>query len=67
MFLSLQLQASDKDEKYMAISDLSNALDQEGFKMDAESERRFCTIMLKNLEHSSSDIKQVVCTKCCSP
>jgi cullin-associated NEDD8-dissociated protein 1 len=52
----------DKDERYMATSDLCNEL-QKDIKLDANMERRICTSVLKQLDDSSNDV-QSIAVKC---
>ncbi len=50
----------------MATSDLLNELAKESFKMDADSERKLTTMVLKLLEDTSGDV-QGIAVKCIGP
>jgi len=52
----------DKDERYMATSDLCAEL-QKDVKIDASMERRVCTAILKRLDDPSNDV-QSIAVKC---
>jgi hypothetical protein len=52
----------DKDERYMATSDIINLLKKES-KMDSTLESRLCTAVLKQLNDTSADV-QAVAIKC---
>jgi len=48
----------DKDLRFMAISDLSNALQKENFKLDVDSERKIVERLLKMVAtDKSSDVQ----------
>jgi len=53
-----KLNARDKDERYMAMHDLSADLDRDTIKLENELERRVVSIILKHLEDTSTDVKQ---------
>lgn len=52
----------DKDERYMATSDLCTEL-QKDIKIDAALERRICAAILKQLDDKSNDV-QSIAVKC---
>jgi len=52
----------DKDERYMATSDLCAEL-QKDIKIDATMERRICSAVLKQLDDQSNDV-QSIAVKC---
>ncbi|KAJ1458250.1 armadillo-type protein [Pelagophyceae sp. CCMP2097] len=52
----------DKDERYMATSDLCSEL-QKDIKIDATMERRICASVLKQLDDQSNDV-QSIAVKC---
>ncbi|CAM9727695.1 unnamed protein product [Chrysoparadoxa australica] len=49
----------DKDERYMATTDLNTEL-QKDLKLDAAMERRICTAVLKQLDDKSNDVQASV-------
>jgi cullin-associated NEDD8-dissociated protein 1 len=59
-FARLYLQTADwdKDERYMATSDLCAEL-QKDVKIDANMERRICSAVLKQLDDTSNDVQSI--------
>jgi cullin-associated NEDD8-dissociated protein 1 len=51
-----QIASKDKDFRYMATSDLLNELQKDSFKVDADMERKLCTVILTQLDDASGDI-----------
>jgi hypothetical protein len=54
----LQTADWDKDERYMATSDLCAEL-QKDVKIDANMERRICSAVLKQLDDTSNDVQSI--------
>lgn len=53
-----QLDARDKDFRYMALTDLNSELAKDSFKCDADSEKKIVTKLLSMIaEDGSGDIK----------
>jgi len=57
----------DRDFRYMATSDLSAELVKDTFKLDTESEKKVCTMLLKLLLEDSSGDVQGLAVKCLGP
>ena len=53
-----KLDARDKDERFMAMHDLSQDLDRDNIRLDGEMERRVVAMILKHLEDPGTDVKQ---------
>jgi cullin-associated NEDD8-dissociated protein 1 len=57
----------DRDLRFMAISDLSNALQKENFKLDVDSERKIVERLLKMVATDKSSDVQGLAIKCLGP
>ncbi len=53
----------DKDERYMATSDLEKELLKDAFILDSNLERRVCQEILKQLDDANNDV-QSIAVKC---
>ncbi|MEW5303601.1 MAG: hypothetical protein WDW36_006278 [Sanguina aurantia] len=51
--------SKDKDFRYMATSDLLNELKKDGFRADADLERKLSNVILNQLEDASGDISNL--------
>ncbi len=49
----------DKDFRYMATADLVVELNKDTFKMDADSEKKITTMILKLLEDNSNQVQEL--------
>jgi len=56
----------DKDFRYMALSDLLVELEKDTFRMDADSEKKICSAIVKLLDDTSGDV-QGLAVKCLGP
>jgi cullin-associated NEDD8-dissociated protein 1 len=54
------MNSRDKDFRYMATADLFAELNKETFKMDADSEKKITTMVLKLLEDNSNQVQELV-------
>jgi hypothetical protein len=53
---AMQIASKDKDFRWMATSDLLNELSKDGFVVDAELEKKLCSVVAVQLEDTSGDI-----------
>jgi len=61
-----KMNSRDKDFRYMATADLVVELNKDSFKMDADSEKKITTMVLKLLE-DNSNVVQELAVKCLGP
>lgn len=61
-----KMNSRDKDFRYMATVDLSTELSKDTFKMDADSEKKLTSMVLKLLEDNSNQVQEVA-VKCLGP
>lgn len=55
----VQLMSSDKDFRYMATSDLLQELKKESIRLDIETERKICRVVLQQMQDISGDISNL--------
>jgi cullin-associated NEDD8-dissociated protein 1 len=53
------MKSPDKDLRFMAVNDLVAELTKESFKLDADSEKRLTTAILKLVEDKSSQVQEL--------
>lgn len=53
------MKSPDKDLRFMATNDLLNELGKESFKLDADSEKKLTTQLLKLVEDKSSQVQEL--------
>ncbi|GMH39342.1 hypothetical protein BSKO_07240 [Bryopsis sp. KO-2023] len=58
-----KLSSDDKDYRYMATSDLLQELKKETIRLDAETERKICRVVLQQMQDISGDISNLA-VKC---
>jgi len=61
-----KMNSRDKDFRYMATADLLTELNKEGFKLDADGEKRLSSQLLKLVEDSSNQVQEIA-VKCLGP
>jgi len=61
-----KMNSRDKDFRYMATADLVVELNKDSFKMDADSEKKITTMVLKLLEDNSNQVQELA-VKCLGP
>lgn len=59
-----KMSSRDKDFRYMATSDLLAELHKEAFKMDHESERKLCGMIIKLLSDAAGDVQGLAVKWC---
>lgn len=55
----MQLGSSDKDFRYMATSDLLQELKKDTLRMDVETEKKICRVVLQQMQDISGDISNL--------
>jgi cullin-associated NEDD8-dissociated protein 1 len=53
------MNSRDKDFRYMATADLVVELNKDSFKLDADSEKKLTTSVLKLLEDNSNQVQEL--------
>ncbi|CAI5478422.1 unnamed protein product [Closterium sp. Yama58-4] len=61
-----RIASKDKDFRYMGTSDLLNELNRDTFRIDPDSEKRLCHVVLQQLDDASGDISGLA-VKCLVP
>lgn len=59
-----KMSSRDKDFRYMATSDLLTELQKDAFKMDNESERKLCQMIIKLLSDGAGDVQGLAVKWC---
>lgn len=55
----MQLGSTDKDFRYMATSDLLQELKKDTIRMDVETEKKICRVVLQQMQDISGDISNL--------